>query len=70
MMRCWGQRFSSSLKESVLDDEVKPAQDQAEEQTHTTNRAQLAQEERRLREAKALRANLMRRKQQQRTRPE
>ncbi|WP_170211018.1 hypothetical protein [Neokomagataea tanensis] len=41
-----------------------------EEQTHVTTRAQQAQEERRLREAKALRANLMRRKQQQRTRPE
>nr|WP_294916542.1 hypothetical protein [uncultured Neokomagataea sp.] len=41
-----------------------------EDQQHVTSRVQQAQEERRLREAKALRANLMRRKQQQRTRPE
>ncbi|EHH67962.1 hypothetical protein [Gluconobacter morbifer] len=37
---------------------------------HFTDRAPAAQEERRAREAKALRANLLRRKQQQRARPE
>ncbi|MBR0560256.1 MULTISPECIES: hypothetical protein [Neokomagataea] len=58
-----------------MGDEVKAANasektEGTEDQQHVTSRVQQAQEERRLREAKALRANLMRRKQQQRTRPE